>query len=1093
MLAEFTRRLKIRPHAALFLLAIAGCAVSGCLVASPEPTIPVPGRRPIFSEISVALYIPDEVLKQSPSFSRSKGLVSPSRPSLSLGLNRYVAAGQSLASGLTKVARAYFPLLTVYNQPPLQGAHDLLIKADLKASVESKEDIQGMSLQVKLVGSVDLFARDGSPLSSLPVQGIGDHYIEVMGEPGSLFEAQDLYNLGHAAGAKATESMLRQVVQFLQNSPELVQYDAILREERAQPSGLVAAVSFKDEKSMLPNQRLDAGETGELVVQVQNQGPGAAYDVNVVISAEHRDLEVPKLQSLGEIAPGSSRTVRLPIKAGLQLTDGSRQLLVEAQEKRGYHARKALLELTTVGLVRPELQISDILLDDGGGKAIGDGDRRPSNGETVEATVFIRNTGAGDAGQVLVLVGTTTPQVEILEGSHTLDSIPAGQLRQSRFLLRLPHALTARELALRATAVEGRGEKVAQAQLARTWTVLFRSPDLDVDWRIFDGASPASIGNRDGRVGNGERIEVLLTPINRGAVEAREVKLALVSPDAGIVIRPARIDLPNLSPGTQAPPVSVTVEVPRTFQGETLILRANLEQRDFPLRQRELTLPVARSKPSVNVQLSAAPALQQGEHWQYQLLIENRGDLEARNVRIQVASRWPDLEILGEKIAALGNLLPKATALPLSLKLFAKRSAPSGRALLEVTVEQDDFATVVHEIPLEVTAEAPTVVQVEPEIPLDVRGRPSGRSTPVISFWRYQEGQIVTDGEIVLPFEIHDGAGLAHVGVTLNGRPLPLSPTDKGPDRREANRYNIAIKLDPGPNKIEVTAISFDGGSLTRSLSLSYTGGQSQVWAAVIGISRYEDSSLRLQYADTDADAIATYLRTEAGVPADHVLVLKNEEAVRRRVIETIGDWLPRQAEENDTVILYFAGHGARAEDPGSTDGLEKYLLPYDASTKSYNSTAINFEELMRQVARIRAARIILVLDTCFSGAAAGGRTVFDPLLRSRSVLNDDFLIGLAGEGTGTVLLMASKANELAFEPPDLGHGVFTYYFLESLRGHGDARPFGNGDGLVSVEEAYLYVSRKVQEKTRRAQNPQKFGGGSGEIVLGRVRAGAPK
>lgn len=1076
-------------RAALFLLTIAGFATSGCLEIAGYPKASIPVSSPIYSELSVGLYFPRSVTEQYLAFNPNRGFFVTDDSELA-----FYRFGQAFDGGLTRALQAYFPRMTTFHkEPPPPNSCDLLIEADLKAVVSNDRDDDGVLILIMLTGSLNVLARDGRLLEQFPVKARGGHFVhEPPGEPYDLS--------GQIAANYAIEALRRDASEFWWTSQAVSNYLLELRElQSSQPSELITAVGFEDSQGLLPNQRLDAGEVGDLVVRVENHGPGTAYGVTVAASAEQPDLELPNPQNLGELPPGENRTIRLPIKAGLQLTDGNRQILIETQEKRGYNARKALLELPTVGLLRPVLQISDILLDDQGGRAIGDGDGRPSNGETVEATVFVRNSGTGDAGRVGVLLTSVTPRVEILEGKNTLETVPAGQLRQARFLLRLPHTLSARELALQATAVEGRGEKVAQAQLVRSWPVLLRNPSLEVDWRIFDGTSPASAGNKDGRVSNGERIEILLTPINRGAVEARDVTLDLVSADAGVAIKPGRVKLPDLPPGTAAPPVSMSVEVPRTFQGERLSLRAKMEQRDFPKRESEISIPVFRLLPSVDVRLSEASALQQGERRQLQLQIENRGDLGAQNVRLQIVSRWPNLDILGEKNVGLGSLAPHATAVPVSLDLFAKRAAAAGRATLEVTVQQDDFAPAVHEVPIDVTAEAPTYVQAEPEVPRGSQGRTGGSSKPVIIFRRYEDGQIVPDEEVHLAFEIYDEAGLAHVGVTLNGRPLSLPHADAGSggngagDSRQGNRYSLPIKLDPGTNKVEVMAISFDGGSVSRALTLTYTARPGQVWAAVIGISRYEDPALSLQYADTDAEAIATYFRTEAGIPADHMLVLKNEQATRRQVIEAIGDWLPRRAEANDTVILYFAGHGAHAGDPGNRDGVEEYLLPFDASTKSFNSTSINFEELNRQVGRIHAGRIILILDTCFSGAAAGGRTVFDPVSRSRDVLTDDFLVDLTGQGKGTVLLMASGVNELAFEPPDLGHGVFTFYFLEGLRGRADASPFGNADGLISVDEAYLYASRKVREKTRDAQKPQKFGGGSGEIVLGRVRAGAPR
>ena len=43
---------------------------------------------------------------------------------------------------------------------------------------------------------------------------------------------------------------------------------------------------------------------------------------------------------------------------------------------------------------------------------------------------------------------------------------------------------------------------------------------------------------------------------------------------------------------------------------------------------------------------------------------------------------------------------------------------------------------------------------------------------------------------------------------------------------------------------------------------------------------------------------------------------------------------------------------------------------------------------------------------------------------------------------------------------PDLGHGVFTYYLLDGLKGKADL----DADGIITVDEAYTYVSKKVPE-----------------------------
>jgi uncharacterized caspase-like protein len=88
----------------------------------------------------------------------------------------------------------------------------------------------------------------------------------------------------------------------------------------------------------------------------------------------------------------------------------------------------------------------------------------------------------------------------------------------------------------------------------------------------------------------------------------------------------------------------------------------------------------------------------------------------------------------------------------------------------------------------------------------------------------------------------------------------------------------------------------------------------------------------------------------------------------------------------------------------------------------------------------------------------------------------------MAHAGKGRVVLAASGPNESAQERADLGHGVFTYYLLEGLRGAADA----NGDGEVDVNEAYAYVSEQVSHATHGAQNPKlELPELVGQIVIG--------
>jgi uncharacterized caspase-like protein len=61
---------------------------------------------------------------------------------------------------------------------------------------------------------------------------------------------------------------------------------------------------------------------------------------------------------------------------------------------------------------------------------------------------------------------------------------------------------------------------------------------------------------------------------------------------------------------------------------------------------------------------------------------------------------------------------------------------------------------------------------------------------------------------------------------------------------------------------------------------------------------------------------------------------------------------------------------------------------------------------------------------------------------------------------------------------------VFTYYLLEGLRGGADM----DRDGMVTVDEAYRYVSKEVPQATGQEQHPVKKGTVEGSMVLSIVR-----
>lgn len=243
--------------------------------------------------------------------------------------------------------------------------------------------------------------------------------------------------------------------------------------------------------------------------------------------------------------------------------------------------------------------------------------------------------------------------------------------------------------------------------------------------------------------------------------------------------------------------------------------------------------------------------------------------------------------------------------------------------------------------------------------------------------------------------------------------------------------------------------------------------------AVIVGIDRYRDPFIPgLSCATRDARALATLIEDRIAVRERRVRLLLDEEATRRNIMVAIDEELHREVEDEDIVLLYFAGHGS-PERRGAKDRQSRYLIPHDAEYGRIHATGIDMEgDVAGWLRRLSDARlVVLFLDACFSGAA-GGRSFLGPVLKGTPHLSlylDDpspISIKKLDLGRGRVVLCAADEDQLAREDPAVGHGVFTHHLLQSLTRHrGEA-------STVSVADLYNEVERGVRLATTDAQEP---------------------
>lgn len=282
-------------------------------------------------------------------------------------------------------------------------------------------------------------------------------------------------------------------------------------------------------------------------------------------------------------------------------------------------------------------------------------------------------------------------------------------------------------------------------------------------------------------------------------------------------------------------------------------------------------------------------------------------------------------------------------------------------------------------------------------------------------------------------------------------------------------------------------------------------------FALVAGISRYQDPRFgSAPYAAEDAQRIRALLSAPAGGELSEsrgLRVLSDGLANREAILSGL-DELAERAAPSDEVLIYLCGKGAsgiapvdsqvslRAEatlqegaggfgsggtapldsktqailDAGDavfmSGRLEGEVAPIttsramflcaDTRSEAPWTSGLTLEDLGRALGRIRAERVLLVLDVGFGAADEGGRTW--ELGGEPARLDPAALARALALRPGHAVLFAAHPEQTALALPGPEAGLLSYAFDLGVRGAADR----DGDARVSLSELIDYVHREV-------------------------------
>ncbi len=271
--------------------------------------------------------------------------------------------------------------------------------------------------------------------------------------------------------------------------------------------------------------------------------------------------------------------------------------------------------------------------------------------------------------------------------------------------------------------------------------------------------------------------------------------------------------------------------------------------------------------------------------------------------------------------------------------------------------------------------------------------------------------------------------------------------------------YSKALERKTGVAEHHVEIFTHDPTNVPKAVK-DFDRGLRRRIGLCIGIDRYKDRRIpALSVAANNAREMATVLKKRCGF--DRVQVLTNEQATLSKIKQAILDQLVKETRVEDTVLVYWSGHGNHCDDDDKdeTDGTDEYLIPHDGvfALEQLRQTMLIDDMFGRWLQALDGRKIILILDACNSGGQIKG---------ARSLPTDFFDSEISrARDIGqrqTVVLASSRPAERSLQLPrreKKALSVMTYFLLQKL---------ATGKEALTTKDVFQHLRREVPNYVRK-------------------------
>lgn len=220
-----------------------------------------------------------------------------------------------------------------------------------------------------------------------------------------------------------------------------------------------------------------------------------------------------------------------------------------------------------------------------------------------------------------------------------------------------------------------------------------------------------------------------------------------------------------------------------------------------------------------------------------------------------------------------------------------------------------------------------------------------------------------------------------------------------------------------------------------------------EIRALIVGVNDYiEMGQNDLPFCSNDIYAINTAFIKGLGAQTENIILLGDTGVVQGEIFVSALQQLSNIADNEDTLLLYFSGHG------GTIEGNHYLLL---------SNTMIRTQEVITYLEAIPAKNKIVFLDCCM----AGDFTVDGTAIFNANQTADEFA------GKGYAVIASSNATQVSWGHPEKPISLFTSFLCEALTNNVIVRE--GKKTLYDIKKLlFLYLEIWNKNNPAKVQNP---------------------